>query len=92
MSDLIVSERLRRIIACRETISHDFFGGWVPSDHDLFAGYREQKAGTPGYITDYFGVLTPVDCGPGRRRTMGVPSPIRHCETWRRKFHLLVNR
>jgi len=52
------SARISAAESARETLGHDFFGGWEPTDLDLFAKYHAVAQGTPGFVTDYFGVKT----------------------------------
>jgi FkbM family methyltransferase len=53
-----ISPRIQSAVAAREVLGHDFFGGWQPSDVDLFARHHHASEGAPGFVTDYFGVRT----------------------------------
>ena len=52
------SARISSATSARATLEHDFFGGWQPSDLDLFARHRHAMEGRSGFVTDYFGVRT----------------------------------
>lgn len=63
-SILRYSKRIVDALTARATLEHDFFGGWEPSDLDLFAKYRHQANGASGFVTDYFGIKTSVSSVP----------------------------
>jgi FkbM family methyltransferase len=74
-----LSSRITSVLAARETLGHDFFGGWQPSDLDLFSRYRHRIEGSPGFLTDYFGVRTSVQFVPwaaGNDGTVFTDPPI----------------
>lgn len=70
MSDLH-SSRVVSSLSSREVLANDFFGGWELSDLDLFKKYAFAAKGTPGFITDYFGVKTSVDFVPWAKSNSG---------------------
>jgi FkbM family methyltransferase len=43
-------------ISSRAALLDDFFGGWEPSDKDLFSSFYQECEGTPGMITDFMGI------------------------------------
>jgi FkbM family methyltransferase len=52
------SPRINSVAQAREMLANDFFGGWQPSDLELFERHHHSAAGQPGFVTDYFGVKT----------------------------------
>ncbi len=58
----------------RVALGNDFYGGWKPSDVDLFHNYRCPKSGEFVYVTDFFGVRTPTECIPWASGADGTPS------------------
>ena len=64
--------RMQTMIAARETLGNDFFGGWAPSDIDLFNKYHRAIEGLPGFISDYFGVRTRTEYVPWASRLDGL--------------------
>jgi FkbM family methyltransferase len=59
-----LSTRVASAIDARANMINDFFGGWQPSDLDLFAKYGFASTPMSGHITDYFGARTPGTCVP----------------------------
>lgn len=58
------ADRITFAINAREHMVNDFFGGWQPSDVDLFMKYGFVSSPVSGQITDYFGARTPITCVP----------------------------
>jgi FkbM family methyltransferase len=51
-----VSERVRKAVEARETLGEDFFGGWQPSDIELFQRHARPSQPTANMITDFLGI------------------------------------
>lgn len=51
-------ERASAAIEARNVLGEDFFGGWEPSDAELFLRYARPSQPTPGKITDFLGIKT----------------------------------
>ncbi|PND24968.1 FkbM family methyltransferase [Sinorhizobium sp. M4_45] len=51
-------------IASRTALLDDFFGGWEPSDKELFASFYRDCEGTPGMITDFMGIKARTEYHP----------------------------
>jgi FkbM family methyltransferase len=60
----MTSENIENVLKARNTIPNDFFGGWNADDLSLLDKYHFKEEGIQGYITDYYGVRTSVDCVP----------------------------
>lgn len=43
-------------ISSRVALLDDFFGGWEPSDKELFLSFAVESDGVPGMITDFLGI------------------------------------
>jgi FkbM family methyltransferase len=54
------SHRVTSALSARSILENDFFGGWEISDLDLFSRHQFTTSGTPGFVTDYFGIKTAV--------------------------------
>ena len=54
------SHRVTSALSARSILENDFFGGWEISDLDLFSRHKFTTSGTPGFVTDYFGIKTAV--------------------------------
>jgi FkbM family methyltransferase len=63
---------IQTMISARETLGNDFFGGWTPSDIDLFNKFHRAIKGSPGFISDFFGVRTRTDYVPWASRLDGL--------------------
>jgi FkbM family methyltransferase len=51
-------ERANEAVQARFVANEDFFGGWEPSDIELFARYAQPSQPVPGKITDFMGIRT----------------------------------
>ena len=51
-------ERANAAIEARKVLGEDFFGGWEPSDAEMFLRYARPSRATPGKITDFLGIKT----------------------------------
>lgn len=51
-------ERANAAIEARKVLGEDFFGGWEPSDAEMFLRYVQSSKPIPGKITDFLGIKT----------------------------------
>lgn len=65
-------QRALEVIRAREVLGEDFFGGWQPSDVDLFLKYAVDSVPIPGKIVDFLGVQTSADLLPYGFRYAGT--------------------
>lgn len=56
--------RLQAALRAREEAGEDFFGGWEPSDLELFARYAQPSEPVAGRITDFLGIRTAAELHP----------------------------
>jgi FkbM family methyltransferase len=66
------SQDVRAAVDARQRLADDFFGGWEPSDVDLFRRYLEPSSPTPGKITDFLGIKTSTEFVPWASRLSGT--------------------
>ena len=67
-----LSERVRRAVQARETLGEDFFGGWQPSDIELFQRHARRSDPTQDKITDFLGVKTTASLHPWAAHMSGT--------------------
>jgi FkbM family methyltransferase len=83
-----VSEQVRALVQARETLGEDFFGGWDPSDIELFQRHARPSLATKDKITDFLGIKTAENLVPWAGLLTGtvnaelpIPNDRVHAET-----------
>ena len=69
---LAVSETFNHLVAARTALEFDFFGGWQPSDIDLFQSFQTSAHPVAGKIDDFMGIETTASLHPWAAHMSGT--------------------